>query len=126
MVELLTPNGVATKVATGARSASAVTEITSPVPREVWQAVLRSDPGATALQTPAFFKAVLAATAGRDDSRLYSLQDGRRLVLPLVRQRSVPGVRLTAAFPGGYGHGGMLATGGLRDSDVQMVVGRNR
>jgi len=99
-----------------------LTEMTSPAARNVWQAVLLSDPGATALQTPAYFEAVLAATGGRDDSRLYSLQDGRRLVLPLVRQRSVPGIRLTAAFPGGYGHGGMLATGGLRDGDVRMVV----
>jgi hypothetical protein len=122
VVERLIPKGVATKVATGLRSATAVTEITSPVPREVWQAVLRSDPGATALQTPAYFEAVLAATGGRDDSRLYSLEDGRRLVLPLVRQRSIPGVRLTSAFPIGYGHGGMLATGGLRDGDVRMVV----
>ena len=122
MVELLTPNGVATKMAAGPRSAAVVTEITSPVPRDIWQAVLRSDPGATALQTPAYFEAVLAATGGRDESRQYSLEDGRRLVLPLVRQRSVPGVRLTAAFPGGYGHGGMLATGGLRDGDVRMVV----
>jgi hypothetical protein len=109
-------------MAAGPRSATRVTEITSPAPRDIWQAVLRSDPGATALQTPSYFEAVLAATAGRDDSRLYSLEDGRRLVLPLVRQRSVPGLRLTAAFPGGYGHGGLLATGGLRDGDVRMVV----
>ena len=121
MVEPLTQNGDATKVAAGPRLVTTVTEMTSSVPREVWQAVVRSDPGATALQTPAYFEAVLAATGGRDDSRLYSLEDGRRLVLPLVRQRSLPGMRLNAALPGGYGHG-MLASGGLRASDVRMVV----
>jgi hypothetical protein len=99
-----------------------VTEMTSPAPRDAWHAVLRSDPGATPLQTPAYFDAVLAATSGHDDSRLYCLEDGRRLVLPLVRQRSVPGLRLNAAFPGGYGHGGMLATGGLLASDVRIIV----
>ena len=121
-MELLTSNVVATKVTTGPRLVPVVTEMTSPVPRDVWQAVLRSDPGATALQTPAYYQAVLAATGGRDDSRLYSMEDGRRLVLPLVGQRAVPGVRLNAAFPGGYGHGGMLATGGLLARDVRMVV----
>ena len=119
MVELLTPNVVTTKVGDGTRTSA---EIVSPVPRDVWHAVLRSDPGATALQTPAYFEAVLLATGGYDASRLYQLEDGRRLVLPLVRQRSVPGVKLNAAFPGGYGHGGMLGTGGLLAGDVRMVV----
>ena len=122
MVELLSQNGADRGVTTGPRLVTTVTDMTSPVPRDVWQAVLSSDPGATALQTPAYFEAVLSATGGRDESRLYSLTDGRRLVLPLVRQRSLPGVRLNAAFPGGYGHGGMLATGGLRASDVRIVV----
>ena len=119
MVELLTPN-VAMKVGTGTRTSA---DLISPVPRDIWHAVLRSDPGATALQTPAYFEAVLLATGGYDASRLYQLEDGRRLVLPLVRKRSVPGMKLNAAaFPGGYGHGGMLATGGLLARDVRMVV----
>ncbi|HWJ52897.1 MAG TPA: GNAT family N-acetyltransferase [Propionibacteriaceae bacterium] len=121
MVELLIPNA-ATNGPAGPEPATVVTQITSPAPRDVWQAVLRSDPGATALQTPAYFDAVLAATGGSDDSRLYHLEDGRRLVLPLVRQRALPGIRLNAAFPGGYGHGGMLATGGLLARDVRAVV----
>jgi hypothetical protein len=119
VVELLSPNVAAAKVTPRRRRTA---EVTSPVPREVWEAVLRSDPGATPLQTPAYFEAVLAATGGRDASRLYQLQGGRRLVLPLVRQRSVPGLRLYAAFPGGYGHGGMLATEGLRADDVRTVI----
>ena len=121
-MELLTPNVLARNTAITHRMVSVVTEMTSPVPRDVWHAVLRADPGATALQTPAYFEAVLTATGGRDDSRLYSLEDGRRLVLPLVGQRAVPGLRVNAAFPGGYGHGGMLASGGLLASDVRMVV----
>jgi Acetyltransferase (GNAT) domain len=119
VVELLSPNVPAAGVTPRRRRD---VEITTPVPRDVWQAVLGSDPGATALQTPAYFESVLAATGGRDVSRMYSLEDGRRLILPLVRQRSVPGVRMDAAFPGGYGHGGMLATGGLRADDVRTVI----
>ncbi len=96
--------------------------VVSPVPRSTWEAVLAGDPGATALQTPEYFAAVLAGTGGRDASRLYVLPDGRRLVLPLVQQRSVPGLTRLADYPGGFGHGSLLATGGLRDTDVRTVV----
>ena len=57
--------------------------VVSPAPRAAWDAVLASDPGATALQTPEYFAAVLSGTGGRDASRLYILPEGRRLVLPL-------------------------------------------
>jgi hypothetical protein len=96
--------------------------VVSPAPRAAWDAVLDSDPGATALQTPEYFAAVLAGTGGRDASRLYHLPEGRQLVLPLVQQRSLPGFPLLADFPGGFGHGSLLATGGLRPSDVRLVV----
>ena len=96
--------------------------VVSPVPRGTWDAVLASDPGATALQTPEYFAGVLAGTGGRDASRLYVLPDGRRLVLPLVQQRSLPGLPRLADYPGGFGHGSLLATGGLRDGDVRVVV----
>lgn len=102
--------------------ATAQPSVVSPVPRTTWHAVLASDPGATALQTPEYFAGVLAGTGGRDASRLYVLADGRRLVLPLVQERSLPGLRRLADYPGGFGHGSLLATGGLRDSDVRTVV----
>lgn len=84
--------------------------------------MLRSDPDATALQTPEYFDAVLAATGGRDASRLYVLADGRSLVVPLVRSGAIPGISLESGFPGGYGHGGIVASGGLRADDVRRVV----
>ena len=96
--------------------------VVSPAPRAAWDAVLDTDPGATALQTPEYFAAVLSGTGGRDASRLYHLPEGRQLVLPLVQQRSLPGLPLLADFPGGFGHGSLLATGGLRPSDVRLVV----
>ena len=103
--------------------------VVSPAPRPIWSEVVRDDPTTTALQTPQYFDAVLAACGGRDASRLYELPSGRRLVLPLIRSRSLPGLRFEAAYPGGYGHGSMLATGGLRAEDVRLVVddlrGRN-
>jgi len=100
----------------------AVVETTSPAPRDIWRGVLRDDPGATALQTPEYLDAVLTATGGTDVSRFYQLRDGRQLVLPLVRRSSRLGLHLDAGYPRGYGHGGMLATGGLLADDVRTVV----
>lgn len=100
----------------------AVTDITSPAPRDIWRGVLADDPGATALQTPGYFDAVLAATGGADASRFYQLRDGRQLVLPLVRRRTPLGLTVDASYPGGFGQGGMLATGGLLADDVRTVV----
>jgi CelD/BcsL family acetyltransferase involved in cellulose biosynthesis len=97
-------------------------DVASPAPLQAWHEVLDSDPGATALQTPEYFAAVREVTGGSDASILYRLEDGRRVVLPLVRQRSVLGTQVLADYPGGLGHGSALASGGLRSSDVRMLV----
>src|ERR671920_2164584 len=82
-----------------AQTSSRVVEVSSPVARSVWREVLHADPGATALQTPEYFDAVLIATGGRDVSRLYVLRDGRPLVLPPVRRRRAAGLHLDSGFP---------------------------
>jgi hypothetical protein len=74
------------------------------------------------LQTPAYLAAVLKAGGGRDSSRLYTLTDGRRLVLPLIEKSLLPGLGQAGDYPAGFGHGSVLATGGLRTSDVATVV----
>ena len=119
VAQLLIPHSArrATRLRPGA-----VVEIASPAPRDIWRGVLRDDPGATALQTPEYLDAVVTATGGTDVSRFYQLRDGRQLVLPLVRRRSRLGLHLDRGYPDGYGHGGMLATGGLLADDVRAVV----
>ena len=69
-----------------ARGPAGLRSVASPVPIGAWNSVLAADPGATALQTPAYLAAVLEAGGGRDISRLYTLADGRQLVLPLIEQ----------------------------------------
>jgi hypothetical protein len=96
--------------------------VTTPAPLAQWNAVLVADPGATALQTPAYLAAVLRAGGGRDISRLYTLTDGRQLVLPLIEESFLPGLGQAGDYPAGFGHGSVLATGGLRPSDVATVV----
>ena len=72
-------------------SDAAISSVTTPAPLPQWNAVLAADPGATALQTPAYLAAALKAGGGRDISRLYTLTDGRRLVLPLIEESFLPG-----------------------------------
>ena len=119
MAQLLIPHSLESRVRTWP---GAVAEMVSPTPRDIWRGVLRDDPGATALQTPEYFDAVLTATGGADVSRFYQLRDGRQLVLPLVRRQSSLGLHLDAGYPRGYGPAGMLATGGLLADDVRTVL----
>jgi hypothetical protein len=99
-----------------------IADVVTPAPVDAWNTVLAADPGATALQTPAYLAAVLRARGGRDASRLYTLGDGRQLVLPLIQERFLPGLPRAGDYPPGFGHGSLLATGGLRGNDVATVV----
>ena len=119
MAQLLIPHSPQTRVRLHPH---AVVETVSPAPRDIWRGVLRDDPGATALQTPEYLDAVVSATGGADISRFYQLRDGRQLVLPLVRRPSRLSLDSEAGYPGGYGRGGLLATGGLLSDDVRTVV----
>jgi len=106
----------------GSMEQAALSQVVSPVPTDIWNEVLTADPGATAQQTPEYATAVRQGTGGRDASRLYVLEDGRRLVLPLVGSMPLPGLRFESGFPAGYGHAGLLAEGGLRPGDIRAVV----
>ena len=97
-------------------------EVISPAPREAWSEVLAADPDATVYQTPTWLDAVRQATGGSDASRLYLLDDGRRLVVPMVRRTPIPGLHLDDSYPANYGYGGLLAAGGLRPSDVRHTL----
>lgn len=99
-----------------------VAEVITPAPLPEWRQLLAADPDATVQQTPEYASAVRSASGTTDVSRLYRLADGRRLLVPLVRRRIGPGVAVDADYPRGYGHGGLLADGGLRDGDVAGVL----
>ncbi|MFC5993592.1 GNAT family N-acetyltransferase [Pseudonocardia hispaniensis] len=96
--------------------------ITSPAPRAVWRTVFGRAPDAVATQAPEWMDA-LGTRGYRDASRLYELDDGRRLVLPLAARR-VAGLTLTEeSWPYGWGYGGLLAEGGgLTDADCRLVL----
>ncbi len=91
----------------------------SPAPRHAWRAILSADPHSTPNQTPEWADAVRSSRPGAQDaSRLYRLDDGRSLLLPLMRRSPVPGLTLHSSYP----YGDLLASGGLRASDVRVVL----
>jgi Acetyltransferase (GNAT) domain len=96
--------------------------VTSPAPRDTWEAVLAADPHALVTYTPAWTDFVCATAGFEDASRLYELPGGRRLVLPLLRRRHLPGpLAVEASFPRSWGMGGIAAPGGLRPADAAAV-----
>jgi len=106
---------------------SAVAElrsVTSPVPADVWEAVLKSDPDAVASQTLAWRDAVLADGRYADASRLYEFAGGRQIVLPLVRRRMLPGpAAVLASWPRTWSAGGPICQDGqASDAEATAVL----
>src|SRR5690242_16743450 len=97
----------------GARSGPGRPKVTSPVPRDAWDWVFRSDPGAVVTQSLAWRDAVLADGRYRDVSRLYEFGSGHRIALPLVRRRHAAAwIGTTVSWPRTWGVGGPICQGG--------------
>jgi hypothetical protein len=87
--------------------------VTSPVPREVWASLIRSDPEAVVTQSLAWHDAVLAGGRYEDISVLYDFPSGQQVVLPLTRPRRAPAwAATTASWPRGWSVGGPISGGG--------------
>jgi hypothetical protein len=96
--------------------------VTSPAPPDAWREVLASDPEALVTQSPEWTEALCAAGRHVDASRLYELPGGRRVVLPMVRRRGLPGAfAVEASLPAAWGIGGVVAQGGARPGDIAAV-----
>jgi Acetyltransferase (GNAT) domain len=97
--------------------------VTSPAPRELWEATLASDPNALVSQTPAWTDCICSYGGYVDASRLYELDSGRVLVLPMVRRRNLPApLAWEASMPRNWETGGIVAAGGVRAGDVAAVI----
>jgi Acetyltransferase (GNAT) domain len=92
--------------------------------RPVWERVLAADPTATISQTPAWLDCLCAVGPWTDATRAYAMDDGRELVLPLVRRRGSPhALPVEGSMPFGWGNGGLLCGDGeLSATDVATVV----
>src|SRR5207248_2553327 len=99
-----------------------IVNIISPVPRDAWEEVFRSDPLALETQSSAWADAMCAAGRFEDASRLYEMADGRKLVLPLLRRSLAGGaVAFEASNPSHCGVGGLLAPGGPCVEEIAAV-----
>lgn len=97
--------------------------VTSPVPRDAWASVLRSDVNAVVGQSLAWRDAVLASGRYQDVSLLYEFPSGRRVVLPLVRPRwQPPQAAVVASWPRVWSVGGPISEGGRVSPDEAAAV----
>ncbi len=93
--------------------------------RGSWHAALAAD-GGTALvsQTPEWLDCACAIGRFEDATRAYRAEDGRLLVLPLVRVRGVPAAAaVEGSMPLGWSSGGIVSAGTVSADDVAAIVG---
>jgi len=97
--------------------------VTSPAPVDAWEEVLATAPQALPSQTPVWLRCVCAVGGYEDATRLYQTDDGRRLVLPLVRRTRLGRIfSAEASLPTGWGPAGLLGERGVvLPDDVRMV-----
>ena len=97
-------------------------KVTSPAPRDVWQALLKVDAEALPYQNPAWLDCICEAGNYEDVSRLYETSDARQFILPLVRRRGLPDMlSLAASLPSSWGMGGLVGSENIRAEEVAAV-----
>jgi hypothetical protein len=95
--------------------------IVSPAPRDIWNALVDTDPFTLVSQTPEWTDAATEAGRYVDASRWYVTPEGRDLVLPMVQRLRGP-LAIRSSFGVGWGFGGILADGGPTTADVDFVL----
>jgi hypothetical protein len=93
-------------------------EVITPAPRDLWTAAVAADPQSLADHTPQWTDAI-STTRWRDASRAYLLDDGRSVVLPLVRRTALPWY---ASNPPGWGFGGLVGDGAHDPAVIAAVL----
>ncbi|MGH3305457.1 MAG: GNAT family N-acetyltransferase [Streptosporangiaceae bacterium] len=97
--------------------------VTSPIPREVWASLVRSDPSALVSQSLAWRDSVFADGRYRDVGRLYTFDSGEKVAIPLARSRGIfQGISVTASWPRVWGVGGPICQGGRVDAGQARMV----
>lgn len=87
--------------------------VTNPVPRPIWESLLRSDRDVAVTQSLAWYDAVLASGRYQDASVLYEFSSGHQVAMPLASPHRVPAWAATAAsWPGEWGVGGPISKDG--------------
>ncbi|MFD8781816.1 GNAT family N-acetyltransferase [Kitasatospora sp. NPDC059599] len=104
------------------RTLPAGVEVTSPAPRELWWELIGRDGGALVTQTPTWLDCLCVAWPLEDASRLYRFDDGRLVLVPLVRHRRRATRLLTEESWPGWGVGGPVVPDGAPDARQARIV----
>jgi hypothetical protein len=97
-----------------------IRSVVTGVSDEAWAAAVASDPLALPDHDRGWFSAMAVRGRWRDASRLYALDDGSSILLPLVeRGGRGPGASVAASPPAGSGFGGLV---GERARDPEVVA----
>jgi lipid II:glycine glycyltransferase (peptidoglycan interpeptide bridge formation enzyme) len=88
----------------------------------VWEKVFQSDKEAVPYQSPAWFESALTAGHFKDASRFYELDNGKQLIMPMVRSSNIPEHLATAgSMPEGWGMGGLISESAITIEDIKAV-----
>jgi hypothetical protein len=94
----------------------------TPAPRETWWELVAQDADSHVTQTPAWLDCVCATGRYQDASRLYTFDDGSRIVFPLVSRGHRPQwLDAQESWPAGWGIGGPVAPGGVGPERARLV-----
>ncbi|HEX9013960.1 MAG TPA: GNAT family N-acetyltransferase [Anaerolineaceae bacterium] len=93
-----------------------------PAPRETWREILQADHNSLVDQTPEWVDCMCAAGQYEDASRFYEIA-GARMVLPMVRTRSIaPWLAVEASNPHAWGIGGLISDRPLQKEHIHAVL----
>lgn len=100
-------------------------KVTSPVPRATWSSLVSADQNAVVSQSLAWHDCVCSNPRVVDVSRLYEFEDGRQLILPMVRHRRVPlRLDMQGSWPRAWGVAGPITPNGrVRTQEARGVLG---
>lgn len=105
------------------RTSGGLRTVTSPAPRAVWAAACQRDPFTLESQSPDWAAAMCAAHGLVDVSRAYEFDDGRVVILPLLRRRLLGGLlTVDRSNPPACGIGGLVAAGGVTAEEAATVL----
>ena len=98
-------------------------EVVCPAPRDIWREVYWQDPDSLATQSPEWVDTVCQVTNGEDASRLYCFKNGKRIILPLVRNKTLLGAVATlSSFRNSWGIGGLLSSDAISVQELKIIL----
>lgn len=103
-------------------TAAGPAQLTTPAPRSTWWDLIERDADSHVTQTPAWLDCLCATGRYRDTSRLYTFDDGSRMLLPLVGRLRLPHrLGVEESWPAGWGIGGPVAPGGVGPGKARVL-----